>query len=80
MAAADAAVRAVLAVLEGYGLRGEDLIDATRSLRASLHGFLALEAAGGFGMPRSIEASFERHVENLVAALEPNGRNRRSTA
>jgi AcrR family transcriptional regulator len=70
VAAADSAVRAVLAVLEGYGLRGEELIDATRSLRAALHGFLALEAAGGFGLPRSIDSSFDRHVENLVAALE----------
>jgi AcrR family transcriptional regulator len=70
VAAADAAVRAVLAALEGYGLQGDDLIDETRSLRAALHGFVALEAAGGFGMPRSIEVSFDRHVDNLVAALE----------
>ncbi len=69
VAASDAAVRAVFAVLEGYGLRGNELIDATRSLRASLHGFLALEAAGGFGLPRGIDASFGRHVDNLVAAL-----------
>jgi AcrR family transcriptional regulator len=74
VAAADAAVRAVLAVLEGFGLQGDDLIDATRSLRAALHGFLALEAAGGFGMPRSVEASFDRHVENLVLALSEQGR------
>lgn len=73
IAAADAAVRAVLAVLEGYGLRGEDLIDAARSLRASLHGFVALEATGGFGLPRSIEASFDRHVQYLVTALEASG-------
>jgi len=70
LAAADAAVRVVLSVLEGYGLRGDDLIDATRSLRASLHGFVALEAAGGFGLPRSVDSSFERHVERLVAAVE----------
>jgi AcrR family transcriptional regulator len=70
LAAADAAVRAVLAALEGYGLGGDDLIDETRSLRAALHGFVALETAGGFGMPQSIEKSFERHVDNLVAALE----------
>jgi AcrR family transcriptional regulator len=73
LAAADAAVRAVLAVLEGYGLHGEDLIDATRSLRASLHGFVSLEAAGGFGLPRSIERSFNLHVEYLVAALQAAG-------
>jgi AcrR family transcriptional regulator len=73
LAAADAAVRAVFAVLEGFGLNGDDLIDATRSLRASLHGFVALEAAGGFGLPKSVEASFERHVDSLVAGLERVG-------
>jgi AcrR family transcriptional regulator len=70
LAAAEAAVRPVFAVLEGYGLADEELIDATRSLRAGLHGFVALEATGGFGLPRSIETSFDRHVDRLVYALE----------
>jgi AcrR family transcriptional regulator len=70
LAAAEDAVRAVLAVLEGYGLRGDELIDATRSLRAGIHGFVALEASGGFGMPRSVDASFEQHIDNLVAGLK----------
>lgn len=62
VAAADAALRVVLAVLAGYDLADEDAIDATRSLRAALHGFVSLEAAGGFGMPRDVDRSFDRFV------------------
>lgn len=54
-----AATRAVLdvvfSVLAGYGLTGPDAVDATRALRAGLHGFLALEAVGGFGMPQDVD-------------------------
>ncbi|NEK85179.1 TetR/AcrR family transcriptional regulator [Blastococcus saxobsidens] len=63
--AADAALRIVLAVLAGYGLTGEDAIDATRSLRAALHGFVTLEAAGGFGMPRDVDRSFDRFLTSF---------------
>jgi len=67
--ASDAVLRTVLGVLSGYGLVGTEAIDATRALRASLHGFIALEAAGGFGLPRDVDRSFERLVEILDAAL-----------
>jgi AcrR family transcriptional regulator/catechol 2,3-dioxygenase-like lactoylglutathione lyase family enzyme len=56
-------------VLSGYGLTDDDAVDATRALRAALHGFVALEAAGGFGIPRDVDRSFERLVEALDAAL-----------
>lgn len=64
--ASDALVRTVFGVLAERGLTGEAAIDATRSLRAALHGFVSLEAAGGFGMPRDVERSFAR----LVGALD----------
>ncbi|MGY1718822.1 TetR-like C-terminal domain-containing protein [Blastococcus sp. SYSU DS0552] len=69
LAAADAVLRVVLAVLAGYGLTGVDAIDATRSLRAALHGFVTLEAAGGFGMPREIDRSFDRFLAAFDSAL-----------
>lgn len=56
----------VLAVLAGYGLRGSQGIDATRFVRSALHGFVALEASHGFGLPQDVDASFEQ----LVAALD----------
>ena len=55
--------------MDGYGLDGDDAIDAIRAYRAALHGFVSLEASGGFGFPRSVDRSFDRLVHALVAAL-----------
>jgi AcrR family transcriptional regulator len=68
-AAAAEAVDVVYAILEGYRIRADDAVDATRMLRAMLHGFVALEAAGGFGMPRAVGRSFDRAVDALDVAL-----------
>jgi AcrR family transcriptional regulator len=67
--AADAALRVVNATLEGYGLRGDDAIDAARAVRAALHGFASLEGAGGFGLPRDVDRSFDRLVTAMDSAL-----------
>jgi hypothetical protein len=56
-------------VLAAYRLTRDDAIDAARAVRAALHGFVALEAAGGFGLPRDVEWSFERLLDGLDAAL-----------
>ena len=67
--AARAVLTTVFAVLSGYGLDGDDLIDATRAVHAALHGFVALEAAGSFGMPQDVDRSFARLVTSLDTAL-----------
>ena len=59
----------VFAVLAGYGLTGDDAIDATRAVHAAVHGFVSLEAAGSFGMPQSIDRSYDRLIDGLDAAL-----------
>jgi hypothetical protein len=48
----------VVAVLRGYELDGDDAVHATRVLRAALHGFVSLEAEGGFGLPLPLDQSF----------------------
>lgn len=68
-AVTDSVLRVVLAVLAGYGLSGDDAIDATRALRAGLHGFVSLEAGGGFGMPQDVDRSFRRMVDGLDATM-----------
>ena len=68
-AASAAVVGVVFDVLAGYDLHGIDAIDATRALRSTLHGFIALESSGGFGLPVDIDRSFERLVDGLVVAL-----------
>jgi AcrR family transcriptional regulator len=69
LAAADAAVRAVSATVAGYGLVPEDQIHAIRAVRAALHGFVSLEAGGGFGLPLDIDVSFDRLVAGLNATI-----------
>lgn len=61
------------AVPRGYGLSGPALVHATRCLRAGVHGFAGLEAAGGFGLPEDVDASFGHLLDMLtrgIAALE----------
>lgn len=67
--AADSAVRTVAAVLRGYGLSDDRLIDAVRAVRSTLHGYAALEVSGGFGMPRDVAESFRYAVRMLDAGL-----------
>lgn len=62
-------LRVVLAVLAGYGLDGDDAVDAARALRAALHGFVTLEAGGGFGMPADVDRSYARLIDGLDATL-----------
>ena len=57
------------AVIDGYGLDGDDAIDAIRVYRSALHGFVALEADHGFAFPNDVERSFDRLVHALVLAL-----------
>ncbi len=69
LAAADQAVQAVFAALRGYGLHGDEAIDATRVVRSALHGFVSLEVDGGFGLPQDVGRSFERLVSALHVSL-----------
>lgn len=62
-------VRVVADVMAGYQLRDDDAIDAIRALRAALHGFVALEADHGFGLPVDVNRSFDRLVAGLATAF-----------
>lgn len=57
------------AVLRGYRLDEPELTDAVRFVRSTLHGFASLEGNDGFGHPRAVEASWERIVDAVHAAL-----------
>jgi AcrR family transcriptional regulator len=70
LAASTVVAEVVFGVLAGYGLEGDDAVDAVRAMRASLHGFVNLESAGGFGLPRDVARSFDRLVAGLTAALD----------
>jgi len=68
-AASRAIVQVILDVLAGFELRDDDATDATRALRSALHGFVALETGGGFGLPADIDRSFDRLVRGLARAF-----------
>jgi AcrR family transcriptional regulator len=66
-------VRVASDVMAGFGLRGDDAIDAIRALRAALHGFVTLETGDGFGLPVDIDRSFDRLVAGLTTAFSTWG-------
>lgn len=64
-----AAVEVVSAVLREWHLDEEDTLHAVRVIRSALHGFVSLEAAGGFALALDLDVSFERVIETLAAGL-----------
>ena len=51
--------------MDGYGLHGDDAIDAIRAFRAALHGFVSSKSSGAFALP----ASAGRLIRGLVSAV-----------
>src|SRR5271154_5608185 len=68
-AAASNIVETILSVLSGYGLDRSEGIHAIRALRSTVHGFAALEIAGGFGIPLDVDKSFDWLVSALLKGL-----------
>ncbi|MGW1101940.1 TetR/AcrR family transcriptional regulator [Streptomyces sp. NPDC002540] len=64
------AIELTYGMLRGYGLVEPDLTDAVRLLRSTFHGFVALEAAGGFAHERSSQHSWARALDALHSLLE----------
>ena len=59
----------VFALTRSYGLDGEDAIHAIRIMRSALHGFVTQQAAGAFGMPQSVDETYDRLIEVLDVAF-----------
>lgn len=68
-AAAARALAVFIAVVAGYGVPESHFTDAIRLVRAGLHGFVDIEARGGFQMPHSVGKSFAILVDMLDASL-----------
>ncbi|MEV2271269.1 TetR/AcrR family transcriptional regulator [Nonomuraea africana] len=64
------AVELTYSMLRAYALDEPDLTDAVRLVRSMLHGFINLEAAGGFAHARPADDSWIRCLEALHALLE----------
>ncbi|MCD9623977.1 TetR-like C-terminal domain-containing protein [Rhabdothermincola salaria] len=78
-AAADfaTAIAAPVEVMNRFGLAPEATIDAVRTVRALLHGFVDLELRGGFGLPDPVDDTFAHAVDLAVTALGSRGGTRR---
>lgn len=63
-------VFAIAQVLLDMGIPQSQAIHLIRAFRATLHGFLDLEAKDGFGMPVDIDESFDAAVELMIAGVE----------
>lgn len=55
--------------LTGLSIKKQDLVHAARSLRSCLHGFIALERSGGFGMPGDLDKSFDYMIKNWMRGV-----------
>jgi hypothetical protein len=56
-------------VLRGFDVPEGRSIDAIRATRSAIHGFVALEAGGGFGLPDDVDRSFEALLDMLAAGV-----------
>lgn len=65
VAAAQEVFALVAGVLSASGLEGERAVHAIRIVRAALHGFVALDAAGGFRLPQDLDRTYALMVEML---------------
>ncbi len=58
------------AILRGYALAEPDQTDAVRLIHSMCHGYVKLEAVGGFRHhPRDVDASWSRALDALDAVL-----------
>lgn len=58
--AGEAMMGTIVAVIGSFGLTSDDARHATRGLRAIIHGFVSLDAAGSFRMRLDLAESFDR--------------------
>ena len=69
LAAAEEVLGVIASALRAYQLAGDDLTDAIRLIRSTVHGFVGLELGGGFKQARDPDATFGRIVDSLDAVL-----------
>jgi AcrR family transcriptional regulator len=68
-AQAQEVLEVVFALTRSYGLDGSDAIHAIRILRSAMHGFVTQHAAGGFGLPESVDDTYDRLIDVLDVAF-----------
>ena len=72
--AGEALIGTLTAVLAGYGVKGDDALHAARGLRIIIHGFVSLDAAGGFRLARDPRESLDRVLAAFARDLAARAR------
>jgi AcrR family transcriptional regulator len=72
IAASTRMIEVAYAVVRGFGLHGEDLVHAVRTLRAAVSGFVSLERERGYRAATDPDASFAYLSRALAAGLRPS--------
>lgn len=70
VAAGARAVEVMVAVLTGWGFNGDEVLHRVRVVRSALHGFITIEAEGGFGLALDLDRSFQLLLDTVIAGLE----------
>jgi AcrR family transcriptional regulator len=68
--AAARGVDVLVAVLGAWGFSGDQALQRVRVTRSALHGFVTIEAEGGFGLALDLDESFELVLDTVLAGLE----------
>lgn len=63
------ALDVAMAVMRSYGIEDASAIHAIRIYRSAMHGFVAQEASGAFGMPESVDGSYRILIDVLHGAF-----------
>jgi AcrR family transcriptional regulator len=63
------ALDVALAVMRSYDIEGADAVHAIRIFRSAMHGFVAQEASGAFGMIESVDESYRLLIDLLDLAF-----------
>ena len=71
IAASERLVNVAYAVVRGFGLEGEDLVHAVRTVRAAVTGFVSLELGLGYRAATDTDASFVYLSHALASGLRP---------
>lgn len=62
-------VKVLESALRAYTLTDAEQIHAIRFFRATIHGFVTLEALGGFALPTDLNESFEYAIDTFIRSL-----------
>ncbi len=73
IAASEEILAILRAALAPWGLDEATQVHAMRTLRSLTHGFVSLEAVGGFGMPYDLEESYDYAIGLFIAGLSRSG-------